>query len=57
MPYMIFFLATSLGTSYYPNELKIECGNKSLSLNNFLRVCALLQLAAISIISGLYYLI
>jgi len=55
-PSIIFFLATNLGTSYYPNELKIEGGNKSLSLSNFLRVCALLQFAAIRIMSGLYYL-
>lgn len=55
-PSIIFFLATNLGTSYYPNELKIEGGNKSRSLSNFLRVCALLQFAAIRIISGLCYL-
>lgn len=55
-PSVIFFLATSLGTSYYPKAQKMVSGNKSGVLSSFLKVCAFLQLAAIKIISGLYSL-
>lgn len=55
-PSVIFFFATSLGTSYSPKAQKMVSGNKSGVLSSFLKVCAFLQLAAMSIISGLYSL-
>ena len=53
-PFIICLFATKRGISYYPKAQKMDWGNSLGSLNYFLSVCALLQLAAMRIISGLY---
>jgi len=55
-PWIIFFFATSLGISYSPNAQKMDSELKSWERSYFRKVWAFLQLAAIRIMSGLYYL-
>jgi hypothetical protein len=55
-PLIICLFATKRGISYSPKAQKMDWGNNLGSLSYFLNVWALLQLAAMRIISGLYSL-